>query len=223
MRKLTLIIVVLIFSKISFGKENKISIGISGAVNVFNFDTNAIDKFLDSEYRTSSAYSFGINLKYLFKEKFFVKGVVGYSKMGYYDDYNMKARIIFVGRPYPKKTTKSLSYIGIHTFIGYNVYNGNRFKIAPSIGLINEFLIKDKETSLFSDGVEKESNSLDYNPRDFVISSQLNLAIEYHISSAILIGIEPYLRLRLSSVNDIYKRSRYTLPYGASLYINYKL
>jgi len=220
MKKLIIISTFLLLSTLSFGQENKFSIGILSSFDKFDYDFKPITGF-NHEYDINSAYSFGLNVKYNFAERLFAKGAILYSKRGYKLNYDYT--LMEPGDPYiPRETTIKLDYIGVPLFVGYILYNGEKFKIAPSLGLVSEFLIRDNETSVFGDNSERESEFLNQNLNKFLISSQLNLAFDYHLSDKIFLSLEPYLRIGFNAIdNDIIKSN--SISYGGIISINYKL
>lgn len=220
MKKLSIILIILLVSNLSFGQENKFSIGILGSFDKFDYDFKPITGF-NHEYNINSAYSLGLNVKYNFAERLFAKGATQYSKRGYQLDYDYN--FMDPGDPYiPRETTIKLSYIGIPIFIGYNLYNGERFKIAPSVGLVSEFLISDTETSVFEDNSERESEFLNQDLNKFLISSQLNLAFDYHFSDKIFLSLEPYVGIGFNAIDEDKIKSN-SISYGGIFSINYKL
>ena len=220
MKKLIIISTFLLLSILSFGQENKFSIGILSSLDKFDYDFKPITGF-NHVYDINSAYSLGLNGKYNFAERLLAKGAIQYSKRGYKLNYDFN--IMEPGDPaIPKETTIKLDYIGVPLFIGYNLYNGEKFKIAPSLGLVSEFLICDNETSIFENNSERESEFLNQNLNKFLISSQLNLAFDYHFSDKIFLSLEPYLRIGFNAIDEDRIESS-SISYGGIISINYKI
>lgn len=218
MKRLITLSIILLLSNFSFGQENKISIGILGSLDKFDLNPKAS---FNTNYEINPAYSFGLNLKYKFSERLFTKGAIQYSKRGYELDYEFN--LMDPGDPnIPRETTIQLNYIGIPLFIGYNLYNGEKFKIAPSLGLVSELLINDNESSIFEDDSERESEILSQNLDKIIFSSQLNLSLDYHFSDIIFLSLEPYLRFGFNENENDFVKSN-SISYGGILSINYKL
>ncbi len=220
MRKLIIISTFLLLSNLSFGQENKFSIGILSSFDKFDYDFKPITGF-NHEYDINSAYSLGLNGKYNFADRHFAKGAIQYSKRGYRLNYDFN--IMESGDPaIPRETTIKLDYIGVPLFIGYNLYNGEKFKISPSLGLVSEFLISDNETSVFENNSERESEFLNQDLNKFLISSQVNLAFDYHFSNKIFLSLEPYFRIGFNAIDEDRIESS-SISYGGIISINYKL
>lgn len=218
MNRLILISIILLTSNIAFGQEHKISIGFLTSMD--KFELKPIAGF-NTNHELNPAYSFGLNLKYNFSERLFTKGIIQYSKRGY--ELNYEFNFTDPGDPYiPRETTFELNYIGIPLFIGYNLYHGEKFKIAPSLGLVNELLVNDYETSVFEDDSERESKMLSQNLDKFLISSQLNLSLDYYLSDMIFLSLEPYLRIGFTEIENDFVKSN-PISYGGILSINYNL
>ncbi|MCF8363153.1 MAG: PorT family protein [Prolixibacteraceae bacterium] len=220
MKKLIIISTILLLSNLSFGQENKFSIGILSSFDKFDYDFKPITGF-NHEYHINSAYSFGLNFKYNFAERLFTKGAIQYSKRGYKLNYDYN--VMEPGDPLiPRETTIKLDYIGVPLFIGYNLYDGEKFKIAPTLGLVSELLISNNETSVFEDDSERESEFLNQNLNKFLISSQLNMAFDYHFSNKFFLSLEPFFSISINAIDNEIMESN-SISYGGILSINYKL
>lgn len=220
MKRLIIINIVLLLSIISFGQENKLSIGVFSSLCKYEFDFKH-DIGAYSNYEINSSYGVGLNVKWNFSERFYTKGVIQYAERGYNLEYDFN--LMESGDPLiPRKTTIDLYYLGIPLFLGYDLYNGDKFKIAPSLGVINELLIGDNETSIFEDNSERESEILNQNLNKYLLSSQLNLAFEYHLSNKLFFNLEPFVRISFTSIDDVMVESN-IFSYGGTLSINYKL
>lgn len=231
MNRLIIISTILLLSNISFGQKNKISIGLLGSLDKFNSKPVTGSNY---ECEINTAYSFGLNVKYNLAKRLFIKVGGQYSKREYKLDYNF----IFTesGDPLiPRETTNELNYIGIPLFMGYDLYNGDKFKIAPSFGLLNEILFSDNETTIFEDNSEIESDFLRQALDKIIFSYQFNLAFSYHFADRLYLSFEPYLRFGFIAYNnepyprfgfdandvDIFDSN--SMSYGGVLSINYKL
>ena len=220
MKRLTIILVILLFSNFSFGQKNKTSIGFFYSLDKYDFEFER-STGLYHNYEINSSYSVGLNVKWNFSERLFINGAIQYAERGYKLDYDFD--IMEPGDPLiPRRTTIDLNYFGIPLFLGYDLYNGDKLKIAPSMGLVNEFLIKDKEKSTFEDSRESESEILHQDLNKYLISLQLNIAFEYHISDKIFLNLEPFLRTGFNAIDEEMVKSN-TFSYGGILGINYKL
>lgn len=220
MKKLIIINVILLLSFNSIGQESKFSIGVFSSIGRHNFDFKRTAGFYHN-YELNLSYSVGLNVKWNLSERFFTKGAIQYSQIGYKLEYDFN--LIEPGDPLiPRETTIDIYYFGIPIYLGYDLYNGDKFIIAPSAGLVNEFIIGDNETSIFEDNSERDSKLLNQNLNKYLISSQINLAFEYHLSDKLFVNLEPFLRIGFTSIDDEMVESN-TFSYGGILSINYKL
>jgi len=219
MKRITIISSILIFSILSFGQENKCSIGILSSFDKFNYDFKP-KKGFNHEYKTSTAYSFGLILKYNYTENIFAKGIIQYSKRGYKLEYDYN--FTDPGDPHiPRETSIKSNYIGIPLFMGYHLYNKEKFKISPSLGLVTELLISDHESSIFEDDSERESDFFSYLNK-VLFSSQLNMAFNYYFSDKMFLSLEPYIRIGFNAISYDVMVSN-AISYGGILSINYKI
>ena len=220
MRRIILILSILFISNSLIGQGNKISIGLSGSLDNYDFDFKPIIGF-DHEYEINSAYSFGLNVQYNITERLFSKGGVQYSRKGYNLDY----KYIFIdsGDPFiPRETNINTCNLSIPLFLGYYFKNGELIKLFSSLGIVSDFLLNNTETTVFEDDSNRESEFLNQNLNQAIFSTQLNIGFEYHVGEKLFFTIEPYLRYGFNAVDDDIMESN-LISYGGILSVNYKL
>lgn len=219
MKKTFIIISILFISYLSFGQKNEFYVGVLGSVDNYNFDVqpsfvSALDNY---------AYSYGISTQYNFKKRLFLKGSFQYSRKEFQLDYNFYT--VEPGPPdplIPNITNLNTSYLSIPFLIGYYIQNGEKIKTSISCGIVSEFLLTEKETSVFQDDTKRKSEFLNQDLNKVQISPQINIALEYHLENNLFIAFEPYLRYYLdTNANDFMEAK--PLVYGGILSINYKL
>jgi hypothetical protein len=220
MKKIILIFSILLLSNVLLGQENKISIGLLGSLDKYEFDFKPIIGF-DHEYEINPAYSFGLTVQYNVTERIISKGGFQYSEKGY--KLNYAYNFMDPGDPFiPRSTNLKVRYLSIPLFLGYYFKNREIIKLSSSIGIVSDFLINNNEKSVFEDDTERESEFLNRNLNQFLLSSQVNIGIEYHLEKKLIFIIEPYLRYGLNAVDDDIMESN-SISYGGIISVNYKL
>jgi len=207
-------------SFLALGQENRMSFGLAGSVDKYNFDFQPFAG-INQKQTNDLSYSFGLRFQYGLNDKMLLRSGVFYSEKGYKTDY-LWGPLVDPGDPYlPVESNLKLYYLNVPIMIGYNIINKAKFKLAPSTGIISEFLIGNTETSVFGDNSERASAFLNENLSAVLLSVQANIAFEYHFARNAFLTFEPYMRYGFNKIDGRVMSSK-PMSYGVSLSINYK-
>lgn len=218
MKKITLFSVLFLLSILVNGQVNKVSIGISGSPDFYNYQFKSIPGF-EHEYKTKTNYSIGMSMNYNFAERLSVKTGLLFSTKGYVLDYSWL--IAETNDPLlAQESNINISYLDIPVLISYDLLRLDKLSLFTSTGIVASFLIKENEISTMGDGTEKET---EYSKTMFnqsfnktLLAIDLEIGLKYNFNEKLFMSIAPYLRYGLNKISDEVLESN-PLSYGASL------
>lgn len=200
-------------------QEKKFSLGIEGSIDGIEYQFLETDINSNYEYNSNIAYSFGIGIKYRVVEKLSLKTGILYSEQG----YNLSYNYVFMnsGDPsIPRESELSVSYIRIPIMIGYEIFDNEKFRFNPSIGMDLNFLANDTEVTTFEDGNKSNTNYQNQNLNSVLALLKLNFGLEYFIGNQIEVGLSPFIGKGLNKMDSESMKSG-QLSYGISLGLFY--
>ena len=224
MKKTSLFSILLLLTILVNGQVNKLSIGIIGSPDFYNYQFKSIPGF-DHEYKTKTNYSLGLSMNYNFAEKISVKTGLLFSTKGYILDYswgNIEPNDPLI----PLESNINVSYIDIPVLVSYDFVHQDKLSLFASTGIVTSFLIKEKEISKMGDGSEKETEfsktGLNQKFNKTIFAIDLELGLKYNLSEKLFISIAPYLRYGLNKISDEVLESN-PMSYGASFGFHFNL
>ena len=224
MKKIILFSVFVLFAILANGQNNKLSIGITGSPDFYNYQFKSSQGF-EHEYNTKVNYSLGLSLKYNFAERYSVKTGLLFSTKGYILDYSWL--IAQTNDPLiAQKSNINLSYLDIPVLVSYEFYQRDKLSLYTSTGLIMSFLINEDETSTMGDGTEKETEfsktTFNQTFNNTLLAIDLEFGLKYNLNKKLFISLAPYLRYGLNKISDEVLESN-PISYGASFGIHLNL
>lgn len=216
--------VLLILTSIVNGQVNKLSLGIVGSPDFYNYQLKSVSGF-DHESKTRINFSLGLTLNYNFTTRIYVKSGLLFSTKGYQINYAW--RNIGANDPsIPQASKINLSYIELPVMVAYQFAKYNRMSFYASTGIVNSFLINENETTTMGDGSEKAtefSKSMYHHKfNKTLFSIDLELGLKYNLNERVYLSIAPYLRYGVNKISDELLASN-PMSYGARLGLHYRL
>jgi hypothetical protein len=224
MKKLNLLTLGLLLTFIVNGQDKKLSIGIVGSPDFYNYDFNNISVY-DHKYKTKINYSAGLRLQYSFTEKIGITTGVQYSTKGYILDY---AWIVAAPNDpaIPEESNLKVNYLDVPLMISYNFIIRDKVSLFASSGIMTSFLINSKETSTMADGSNKETEFLKvlYKQKlnTVLLAFELDLGLKYNLNEKLFLTLVPYFRYGFNKIDDDILKST-PASYGGLLGFHYNL
>ncbi len=224
MKNLLLLIFGLLLTCITKGQDKKISIGMVGSPDIYNYKFNNTFVF-DQKFRTGFNYSAGVRLQYNFTNKVGLKTALQYATKGYILDYKWKANA--PNDPsIPKESRCKLNYLDIPLMIAYNYLNLGKISLFASTGIVTGFLISSSEISIMEDGSKKETKFIQMfhsqKSNAIVLATELDLGIKFNLNEKLFLTFEPYFRYGLNKVDNYIIASNPT-SFGGRFGLHYNL
>jgi len=224
MKKASLFSILILLTILVNGQANKLSIGIIGSPDYYNYQFKSIPSF-DHEYKTQTNYSLGLSMNYNFSEKFSFKTGLLFSTKGYILNYSW-----VTAEPndplIPQESNIKLSYLGIPLLVSYDFLHLDKLSLFASTGIVTSFLIKEKEISTMGDGTEKETEfsktSFNQNFSTALFAIDFEIGLKCNLSERLFISIAPYLRYGLNKISDEVLESN-PMAYGARFGVHFNL
>jgi hypothetical protein len=224
MKKINFLILGLLLTFIVNGQDKKLSIGIVGSPDFYNYDFNSTPTF-NHKYKSKINYSAGLRLQYSFTEKFGITTGLQYSTKGYILDYNWI--VSDANDPLiPEESNLEVNYLDIPLTITYNFIIRDKLSLFTSTGVVMGFLMNNKETSTMADGSKKENEFLNvlYQQKlnSTLLALELGLGLKYNLNEKLFLTLVPHFRYGFNKIDDDILKSVPT-SYGVLLGFHYNL
>ncbi len=208
-------------------QDSKFSIGFGGSYDVSNNEYTALYSIGFSsrlEYQDINQYSYGLQFNYLATEKLGVRVGMYYARKGYNLKYNWATYYPGYGGSVdpivPIETEFQLDYLDLSVSAYYRVVDAKFYHLAPSVGIMNNILLDNREISTMSDG-DTEENESDSNPSTYIPGFRLGLINDFDIGEHFFVSLEPYIYFQSKTIDEsVVVSTDYT--YGAYVSLNYK-
>jgi len=212
-RFLFISLIFLQYTQLLVAQDSKLSLGLQSSIDLNRYYFK--DVGFDYEYNPNLGYSFGLVIQYFVFDKAFINSGLNFTSQGYKLKYNMIVRE--PGDPaIPRESDFNVSYLKIPIAFGYTIVNKEAFRFNPSVGIDLNFLISDKENTIYEDDSERESDYLNQNINKTPVNLSVNFGLEYHINQKFKILLEPYVAKGLNKLdNEAMKTGQ--ISYGAVL------
>lgn len=201
MKKISLLSVLLLLTTLVNGQVNKLSIGIKGSPDFYNYQFKDDIWGFGKEDKTKINYSLGPSVNYNISEKFSIMTGLLYATKGYILNYHFN--LFDPNDPaFPNKSNINVSYLDIPLLISYDFIDQDKLSIFASTGVVSSFLIKEKEISTMGNGSVKETKYSRPPFNKLLFAIDLGLGLKYNLSEKLFISIVPYWRYGLNKLND---------------------
>ncbi|MDD4598777.1 MAG: outer membrane beta-barrel protein [Lentimicrobiaceae bacterium] len=128
MKKTSLFLVLFLLVLLANGQVNKISIGIIGSPDFYNYQFKSVPGF-EHEYKTKINYSLGLSINYNFAENASVKTGLLFSTKGYILEYSWA-----IAEPndplIPQESNISVSYLDMPLLVSYDFLHLDNLSIS---------------------------------------------------------------------------------------------
>ena len=194
---------ILLFIGTAYGQESRLSVGITGSPDFYNFDFQP-PEFSNFTFDTDINLSLGASARYELSDNFLLNLKILYSTRDFALDYNF--RLTSPNDPLlpevRRRTSVDLSYLDIPISVNYAFLKRSNFDLFFSAGFAPGFLVADDETLIYEDGRREKANDLTFNLNSFIISGFLGAGIRYHVIDRLAIVLEPQYRHFFNRISD---------------------
>ena len=203
MKTLTTLGILLMSAFIVNGQDSKLSLGVTGSTDFYNFDFRRIGEYFET-FDTDLNASFGVSARYRLRDNLGLNLKILYATRDFTVDHNF--RFIDPNDPgfseLPRRTSVELAYLDLPIAINYTWLKKNNVDVFFSAGIAPGFLLSDDESTVFENNDRRNTTSFTTGLNTFLIGGFLGAGIQYHLMDRLSIVLEPQYRYFFNRISD---------------------